>query len=233
MADKPKDEKTNKELIDNKFVIDCARVLAYDLKRYAENGGDMENITATKVYSFLEELDKKPYTTKFVKTEKDTATIRNAEIKHSTIYLVGKFSILWNVFEDEKCTCACNHQDILLAVKNISETGKVIFRAFAKQLKERMKEVNPPAQTVEQYVSEYLYPTVDQRARISATERKTYIGIVIDFINSNGEKSFDGALLAIWRIRNNMFHGLKWHGVLDSQVGLFKAMCSVLEEVIK
>ncbi|MCL2797706.1 MAG: hypothetical protein FWD58_06605 [Firmicutes bacterium] len=53
MSKQPKNK-----LLDNEFVKGVARALAYDLLRYSEHGGDMGNITAAKVYEFLERLDK-------------------------------------------------------------------------------------------------------------------------------------------------------------------------------
>jgi len=47
------------KLLNNEFVKDCARALAYDLLRYSEHGGDMEHITAAKVYEFLDKLAKR------------------------------------------------------------------------------------------------------------------------------------------------------------------------------
>ena len=49
----PKEEQFNDE-----FLKKCGRIFAHDLLRYSENGGDMENVTATKVYKFLQKLDK-------------------------------------------------------------------------------------------------------------------------------------------------------------------------------
>ena len=48
----------NKTKSYDEFVKQCGQVLAYDLLRYSENGGDMENLTAVNVYKFLEWLDK-------------------------------------------------------------------------------------------------------------------------------------------------------------------------------
>ena len=55
-----KKKKTDKKIeqFGDEFLKKCGRIFAHDLLRYSENGGDMENITATKVYKFLEELDK-------------------------------------------------------------------------------------------------------------------------------------------------------------------------------
>ena len=45
-------------LNDDEFIKKCGRIFAHDLLRYSENGGSMKDITAIKVYKFLEELDK-------------------------------------------------------------------------------------------------------------------------------------------------------------------------------
>ena len=52
-----KKQSTNK-LLNNKFIKSVARAFAFDLLRYSEHGGDMQNITAAKVYEFLEQLEK-------------------------------------------------------------------------------------------------------------------------------------------------------------------------------
>lgn len=43
---------------DDELIKKAARGFAYDLVRYAKNGGDMENPTAAKVYELLGKLDK-------------------------------------------------------------------------------------------------------------------------------------------------------------------------------
>jgi len=50
--------KESKEF-DDEFLKKCGRIFAHDLLRYSDNGGDMKDITANKVYKFLELLDEK------------------------------------------------------------------------------------------------------------------------------------------------------------------------------
>jgi len=57
MNKESKEEKT--EQFDDEFLKKCGRIFAHDLLRYSDNGGDMKDITANKVYKFLEMLDKK------------------------------------------------------------------------------------------------------------------------------------------------------------------------------
>lgn len=49
--------KNSNDNLNTEFIKSCARTLAFDLLRYGEHGGDMENITADKVYELLEALD--------------------------------------------------------------------------------------------------------------------------------------------------------------------------------
>ena len=83
------------------------------------------------------------------------------------------------------------------------------------------------ANGVEEYVTYNLVPA-NARNKLSQEE----MGKILDFIYSNGREAFDGCLLAIYRIRNNMFHGLKELDSLNGQLELFKTMNRVLEEII-
>jgi len=55
---------------------------------------------------------------------------------------------------------------------------------------------------------------------------------VIKFIKNIWDDSIDGGLLAIYRIRNNMFHGLKPSDDLNSQIDLFRTINAVLESIL-
>ena len=50
--------KPTQKLLNDEIVKKTARAFAYDLLRYTEHGGIIENVTAEKVYEFLENLDK-------------------------------------------------------------------------------------------------------------------------------------------------------------------------------
>jgi len=162
---------------------------------------------------------------------KDETYIGFVNLKNDTIFGVGKFAILWNVFEDYKCTCECTHEKIKDAVLHITSDRNAAFKKLVIALNNRANSIRQ-GMSIDDYVSKKLYPTDDSRARISPKERALYMGRVIEFVKSGGETALDGALLAIWRIRNNMFHGLKGHSALDEQKELFEAMCGVLEEII-
>ena len=159
---------------------------------------------------------------------KNTIQIGYVNINNETIFEIGKFAILWNIFENIKCDNNCTCDKIINMEKSLEHLGKKSFKQFAIELRTRAVKLNSDVDT---YVNSYLYPA--NGARISDIYRTKNIPVVIDFINSVGETNLIGAILAIYRIRNNMFHGLKGHSELDDQIDLFKAMNAVLGEVIK
>jgi hypothetical protein len=167
-------------------------------------------------------------------TKENQTYIGYVWMNNETILEVGKFAILWNVFEEWRCKCNCSHEKIKEVVDDVMRIRAIVgkrgeedaFINFAAELADRAKKTSG---SVESYVKTKLYPD-DERARITKKERDGFMATVINFINSGGKNALDGALLAIWRIRNNMFHGLKGHSVLDEQIELFRAMNAVLEE---
>lgn len=153
--------------------------------------------------------------------------INRADINEKTILEIGRFTILWNIFEDIKCDCNCTYEKIKNAVNSVNNYTP--FRELRKEFENRAEMSRC---CISDYVRTRLYPD-DVRARIHGQATNDYMPRVIEFLNSDGESVYDGALLAVWRIRNNMFHGLKSHQELNAQVELFKAMSAVLDEVIK
>ncbi|MCL2847848.1 MAG: hypothetical protein FWE13_03760 [Firmicutes bacterium] len=183
-----------------------------------------------------------------------TTKISNADITNEIIFEIGKFAILWNVFEDK---CRDEHifkvwdkeeyKDIIpndipenelifnINMNAICNRKKYFamkasqpFKEFAIELKSRADFLGL---NVEDYVKKNLYP--EKYAIVTEHEKSTILPQVIEFINNGGTVAAKHyvAILAIFRIRNNMFHGLKWIHRLNNQVRLFETMNAVLEEI--
>ncbi len=80
---------------------------------------------------------------------------------------------------------------------------------------------------VSDYVQDGLFP---EGARQSRDEDKT---LMENFLKQDGDKLTCGCLLTIYRIRNNLMHGLKPIEDLNTQLELFEAVNEVLESVKK
>lgn len=145
--------------------------------------------------------------------------INGHNFKRNTVIEIGKFVILWNLFENNNCRNDCQ-PEILVEIGNGQETSEA-FQLFARALKNRAELFD-----VDDF--EYVRNHLAMGRGLTPQQRK----LVFAFMNSGGMGSVAGGLLAFYRIRNNMFHGLKEWSDLDNQIELFLSMNKVLEEIL-
>ncbi len=145
--------------------------------------------------------------------------INNKKFNKEIILEIGKFAILWNIFESNKCNNDCSSSK-LEKLASSYKTSKN-WDNFAFKLQERA-ELN--GFDFDGYVDMGL----SQGRGLNDADKNRVKG----FINSNGTSNLDGGIIAIFRIRNNMFHGLKDWRDLHNQIDLFKTINAVLEEII-
>ena len=144
--------------------------------------------------------------------------IAGYNFRQNTVEEVGKFAILWNKFEKDKCNNHCSTGKLRkISIFAPSEH----FQNLARTLKHR---------------SELLGLRYDAYVRRGLSMghglNSEDMDLILAFMNSDGKDNLAGGLLAIYRIRNNMFHGLKEWTDLDNQIELFEAMNNVLEEML-
>ena len=141
---------------------------------------------------------------------------------------IGKFSIWWNMFESQKFDCSFSYEKANEFANKITNDKDNCFKKFAAELKERAMNIfDGQDDCLEKYIKTKLYPTTDCRARITKREKEECANKVLKFISSDGQEYFEGALLAIYRIRNNMFHGLKD----EFRIELFRAINNVFKNI--
>lgn len=147
--------------------------------------------------------------------------ILGKELENKTVLEIGKFTILWAEFEKNYCNNECN-SNAIWDFASISTVNEDFLRDLCDKLKGRISYLGV---NENQYINYNLTP---ERARKpSQADIKT----IKDFINFKGENLLAGAMLAIYRIRNNLLHGLKELSELNGQIELFKSMNSVLENI--
>lgn len=138
------------------------------------------------------------------------------DLREETILAIGKFAILWNIFEREKCENYCTASKI----ERLTFITSDKWQQLAEVLKRRRESFNFEE---EEYIDKKLRTRGLNEARIEKIKR---------FLQSNGQEDVIGGLFAIYRIRNNMFHGLKEYQMLDTQKELFDAVNNVLESIL-
>lgn len=147
--------------------------------------------------------------------------ILGKELDNKTVLEIGKFTILWAEFEKNYCNNECNSNAIWDFVSSYA-VNEDLLRDLCNKLKGRIGYLGA---NENQYINYNLTP---ERARKpSQADLKT----IEDFINFKGANLLSGAMLAIYRIRNNLLHGLKELSDLNEQIELFKSMNSVLENI--
>lgn len=143
--------------------------------------------------------------------------IHNCSLQQDTVLSIGKFAILWNIFEREKCNNYCTVSKIEKLIFNTSDE----WHQLAEVLKRRQEQFDL---TEEQYITRKLRRQGLNSERIEKINK---------FLQSNGQEDIVGGLFAIYRIRNNMFHGEKDYQMLDGQKELFDAVNNVLESILR
>lgn len=138
-------------------------------------------------------------------------------LQEETMLAIGKFAVLWNIFEREKCKNYCTASKI----EKLTFTTSDKWQQLAEVLKQRQEQFDL---TEGQYIARKLRQQGLNPERIEKIK---------NFLQSNGREDIVGGLFAIYRIRNNMFHGLKEWQMLDSQVELFNAVNKVLESILR
>ena len=147
--------------------------------------------------------------------------IKGNKINGNTIMELGKFTVLWNLFERNFFSNNCNPGKIKEVASKIIINSEAI-KEFADVLNKRRELFE---QEIIDYIETGLYPNGAHQGRNEDNE------MMQQFMGQNGEYTNCGCLLAINRIRNNLLHGLKCVSELDDQIELFKAVNKILENV--
>lgn len=150
-------------------------------------------------------------------------TIRGNKLNNETVNEICKFTVLMGWFEKNKCDYGRNID--LVKVATEIETKKIPMHQLAEAIQGR---VDLYENDIEVYVQYILEEPKKVSREMSENKRKQ----IEDFISAKGTSSIVGGLLAIYRIRNNMFHGIKEIISLNNQIGLFKAINAVLEALV-
>lgn len=152
--------------------------------------------------------------------------IKECKLEDNIVTEIGKFTILWAEFEKEYCNNDCSDK-LIIQEKDSFRVKENLLMCFNNNLHDRMEYFNTD---IEAYTN---YNLIPENARKPKNE---YIKIMKDFINLDELVKNDwvcGALLYIYRIRNNLLHGLKIISELNKQLDLFKSMNAILKSILE
>lgn len=147
--------------------------------------------------------------------------IRGHHLNEETVFEIGRFSILWSIFENRFCHLKCTSA-VLAEIAPTLTIAPAARARFAEVLRCRcdLQEL-----VAADYVHSSLHPS---GAHLSSEDEQM---LMRRFIEQSGSELTLGCLLIIRRLRNNLMHGLKLPEQLDDQLELFRAMNDVLEHL--
>ena len=148
--------------------------------------------------------------------------IKNMGFNDDIVSEIGRFAILWNFFESNYFDNNCGDKQIVQKSKTLVADDEKLasFRQVLHDRRDRLYNQNN-----DQYINNGLFP---ENARHNNLQFDQYMN---DFMNQEGDHRFTGCLLIIYRIRNNLMHGLKDIRDLNEQLVLFRAASDVLESI--
>ncbi len=145
--------------------------------------------------------------------------IKGYNLNDELIMEIGKFAVLWNLFEKNYCNNNCSADKIKNECKNLS-VSKDSQAALAKALMDMESWIGIPCKVF------IIYGLYSDNRQPNANEIKH-----IEAFLEQKDDTIVGCLLCVYRIRNNMMHGLKDVEGLNNQFEIFKAASKVLEEL--
>lgn len=145
--------------------------------------------------------------------------IKGYELSDELIVEIGKFAVLWNLFEKDYCGYHCTPNTIIEACEYISISNEKQV-VLAKALNARRLWFD---QLYHNFILSGLYS--DDRH-----PKEDEIKYIESFLKQEADTTC-GCLLCISRIRNNLMHGLKDVETLNSQLEIFRAANGILESI--
>ena len=147
--------------------------------------------------------------------------IKDKNINDKMIAEIGKFTVLWSLFE--------KNNDNYITIDKLPVIAASITHINAETVKNLATALQGRVDILASGIEEYIgYNLIPGGARPMSDDNKAKMGL---FIGSNGQQSLVGGLIAVYRIRNNLLHGLKELTELNGQIELFRAMNALLEEI--
>ncbi len=149
--------------------------------------------------------------------------IKGVKLNEELVAEIGKFAILWNCFERDYCNNYCKVSEIKKAASLVNIDNEKQAK-LSKVLNQRRRLFGLD---ISEYIETRLHP---RNARHNSTENKQFMRM---FLEQQDEDLRFGCLLVMFRIRNNLMHGLKCIEQLNDQLDLFQALNEALESITR
>lgn len=150
--------------------------------------------------------------------------INHYDVDEEVVMEIGKFAILWNLYESTYYQYNCNKKDMGEMCKHYFDCDKELQLKLRDEL---IKWADAHNRELINIVTNGLFS--EQTVPAKKWEKKYIKKFLTQDETATDSAKLYGCLLTIYRIRNNFMHGLKDIATLKNQLDLFKAVNSILE----
>jgi hypothetical protein len=132
---------------------------------------------------------------------------------------IRDFSMLWSLFEGTVLGADGNAQALVAVVNELGKRGVI--------------DLVPLGPAIEHFRGRYyangtFTPAFDQHLHFRGNDRRKVAEAFVSGATNDAAEILKGLLIVIYRLRNNLFHGMKWTYRLEGQLNNFRYANEVL-----
>lgn len=131
------------------------------------------------------------------------------EVEYQTIM---EFSLLWSLFEGEVMNTSANAGTIRNTVNTWAEKGFLGFEKFSIPFK----------YFTDRYFNDDQFTGAFERLNFRRNDNIELVQQALSVDQSSYSDRVTALLIIVYRLRNNLFHGIKWADSLKGQLGNFE-----------
>ena len=143
-------------------------------------------------------------------------------LKEETLRTVSSFTLMWNLFENTLCG---SHADVS-ALDQVATTIAGANNGLPDDIRGALQFWSDRYLKNGQF--NYLFKGLNFRKR----DRRAHVEAVLSGSATDEHSQVLASLIIVYRLRNNLFHGLKEIGALNEQVQNLDVACRVLAIVL-
>jgi hypothetical protein len=125
---------------------------------------------------------------------------------------ISHFALLWSLFEARALQTSASASKILSVVHEWAAQGRLKSEAFAESLRYYRQRYFTNGQPTEYFAG----------LNLRKTDNPTLVQEVLTGTNNNPADAVAGLLIVVYRLRNNLFHGVKWAYGIQGQRSNFE-----------
>jgi hypothetical protein len=143
------------------------------------------------------------------------------ELRPETLQVVSSFTLIWNFFENTACDRKAN-------------IGK--FERIAAALAEGNERLPGLAEALQFWTDRYYdgaaFNTLFEGLEFREGDRRDHVEAVLSGARADLRSQLLAVMIIVYRLRNNLFHGLKEFATLNGQIGNLDTACRALAAIL-